>query len=293
MSMSLRERLAAGKVLICDGAMGTMLQALGLEVAGAPEQLNLREPDRVASVHRAYVEAGADIIITNTFGGNRIKLGRAGLADIAPAANKAAVEIARRAVGGRAFVAGDIGPTGELLEPFGTLSEEEAVDAFAAQAAALAEAGVDLFMIETMSDLSEAKAAVAGVRRVSDLPLFCTMTFDTGGRTMMGVSPSQAAETLSGLQVDGFGANCGQGPDEMEKVVAEMLRTRPAAVVVAQPNAGVPSLEGDKVVYSADAETMARYAKRYAELGVRVVGSCCGSTPEHTAAIARALASFR
>jgi len=293
MRKPLRKALAGGKALLCDGAMGTMLQAAALELGGVPEMLNLRRPERVLAVHLAYLAAGADIITSNTFGGSRIKLARAGVPEVMETANRAGAEIARQAAGQQAYVAGSMGPTGELLEPYGNLAEADAIAAFAAQARALAEGGVDVFLIETMSDLREVQAAVAGIRQVSELPIFCTMTFDTGGRTMMGVSPAYAAAALADLGLDGFGANCGVGPEEMEAVVRDMLRERPQAVVIAQPNAGLPSVEEDRPVYSVDAESMAEFARRYAALGVRVIGSCCGSTPAHTAAIARALEGYR
>ncbi|MCL4464867.1 MAG: homocysteine S-methyltransferase family protein [Chloroflexi bacterium] len=293
MRKTLRQRLTEGKVLLCDGAMGTMLQAAGLEAGEVPELWNLRCPERVLAVHLAYVAAGVDIVTTNTFGGTRIKMARAGVADEVGEANRQGAQLAREAAAGNVFVAGSLGPTGELLEPFGTLSPAEAADAYAEQAAALVKGGVDLFLIETMSDLAEATAAVMGVRRVSNLPVFCTLSFDTGGRTMMGVSPKQAAEMLAELAVEAFGANCGLGPDEMEGVAREFLIAKPGAAIICQPNAGVPSLEEGRSVYSASPETMAEYARRYAALGVRVVGSCCGSTPAHTEMIGWALEGYR
>lgn len=293
MRRSLKEALNIGSVLVCDGAMGTMLQSAGLETGAAPELLNVENPERVAEVHRAYVAAGADIITTNTFGGSPLKLARAGFAEHMAKANRAGARVARAAAGDAVFVAGSMGPTGELLAPYGELSEEEAATGFAAQAQALAEGGVDLFLIETMSDLGEVRAAVEGIRRVSDLPIMCTLSFDAGGRTMMGVSPRQAAETLTELGIDGYGANCGQGPEDMEGVVGELLQARPGAVVIAQPNAGLPTLVDGQTVYDASPERMAAYARRYVEAGARVVGSCCGSKPAHTRAIAEAVKGER
>jgi methionine synthase I (cobalamin-dependent) len=290
---TLRQRLATGKVLLCDGAMGTMLQAAGLDLGEVPELLNLERPERVMAVHLGYIAAGVDIITTNTFGGTRQKMGRGGAADQVVEANRAGAALARQAAAGNVFVAGDMGPTGELLQPYGDLSVEEAVAAYAEQSAALVAGGVDVFLVETMSDLNEVKAAVAGIRKVSKLPIFCTLTFDTGGRTMMGVSPKQAALALSELGVDAFGANCGLGPEEMEGVARELLAACPDAAVICQPNAGLPSLEEGRAVYSASPETMGEFARRYAALGVRVVGSCCGSTPAHTEMIGRALEGYR
>lgn len=290
---TLRRRLATGRVLLCDGAMGTMLQASGLVIGEVPELLNLERPERVMAVHLGYIAAGADIITTNTFGGTRVKMGRGGAADLVAEANRAGARVAREAAAGNVFVAGSMGPTGELLAPFGDLSVENATAAFAEQAKALAEGGVDVFLVETMSDLTEAKAAIAGIRKVSKLPIFCTMTFDAGGRTMMGVSPQQAVVALSELGVDAFGANCGQGPEDMEGVARQMLAARPDAVIICQPNAGVPTLEGGRAVYSAGPETMGEFARRYAAMGVRIIGSCCGSTPAHTEMIGRALEGYR
>ncbi|MHB1130939.1 MAG: homocysteine S-methyltransferase family protein [Chloroflexota bacterium] len=293
MVKTLRQRLASGRVLLCDGAMGTMLQAAGLELGEAPELLNLEHPERVLAVHLAYVAAGVDIVTTNSFGGTRLKMGRAGAAEQVRAANRAAAQIARQAASANVFVAGDLGPTGELLEPYGELTRETAIAAYAEQAAALAEGGVDLFLVETMADLGEATAAVAGIRQASDLPIFCTMTFDAGGRTMMGVSPRQAGEALLAAGVDAFGANCGTGPEDMENVARELLAVRPGVAVICQPNAGLPSLEAGQTVYDASPEKMAEYARRFAALGVRVIGSCCGSTPAHTEVVGRALEGYR
>jgi methionine synthase I (cobalamin-dependent) len=293
MTKTLRQRLAEGKVLLCDGAMGTMLQTAGLTAGDVPELWNLNRPERVLAVHLAYVAAGVDIVTTNTFGGSRVKMARADIAEQAVDANLAGAQLARQAAAGNVFVAGSMGPTGELLEPFGPLSAAEVADVYAEQAAALAKGGVDLFLIETMSDFNEATAAVNGIRRVSDLPVFCTLTFDAGGRTMMGVSPRQAAAALTALAVDAFGANCGLGPDEMEGVAREFLTAQPGASIICQPNAGVPTLEDGKSVYGASPETMAEFARRYAALGVRVIGSCCGSTPAHTEMIGRALEGYR
>jgi methionine synthase I (cobalamin-dependent) len=293
MEIAFREKLDAGGVLILDGAMGTMLQASGLEEGDMPEVWNLRHPERILAVHLGYLAAGSDIIAANTFGGNRIKLERAGKADICADSNRAAVALAKQAAGGQAYVAGDIGPTGELLEPFGALSVDDAIGAYAEQAALLAEEGVDLFLIETMSDLEEARAAITAIRRVSDLPIICSMSFDMGGRTMMGATPARTAAVFSDLGIDAFGANCGLGPEEMELVVREMLEAKPQAVIIAQPNAGMPELEQGRAVYSATPETMGVYARRFAAMGVRLIGACCGSDPTYIAAMAQAVREYR
>ncbi|MDA8218822.1 MAG: homocysteine S-methyltransferase family protein [Dehalococcoidales bacterium] len=289
MRKNILDRLANGHVLVCHGAVGTMLQAAGDDFNRAPEMLNVRQPERVLAVQRAYIAAGAEVLSSFTFGASPIKLGRAGLAGEVAEVNRAAVQVARAAAGEDNYVAGALGPTGEILEPYGDLAEEEAVRSYAEQAAALAAAGADFFWVRTISDLAEARAAITGIREVSALPIFCTMTFDTGGRTMMGTSPTQAARTLADLGVAALGSNCGQGPEGMEAVLQEMVAACPGAVVIGQPNAGIPALEGGETVYDVGPETFGEYAARFAELGVKVVGGCCGSTPAHIAAITSAL----
>jgi len=284
-----RELLAAlaKGPLVCDGAMGTMLLASGVE-ARCPEEINLISPETVRNVHAAYLAAGADIIETNSFGGSRIKMSKAGLVDLTLEANLAAARIAREAAGKLALVAGSIGPTGELLEPLGGLSREDAASIFREQAEALAEGGVDLFIVETMYDLTEALAALEGIA-CTGLPALCTMSFDSHLRTMMGVSPIKAADELLAGGAVAVGANCSVGPEEMLKAIGDMHRAHPQAWLVAQPNAGIPVLNGAKAVYSVTPEQMAGFVPLFLELGVRVIGSCCGSTPEHTRAIVRAV----
>lgn len=272
---------------MCDGAMGTMLMASGVE-ARCPEEINLISPDTVRNVHAAYVAAGAEVIETNSFGGSRIKLARAGMGDLASEANLAAARIAREAAGDSVLVAGSIGPLGEFLEPLGDLSSSEAVSVFREQAEALAEGGVDFFMVETMYDLGEARAALEGAS-ATGLPVVCTMSFDTHLHTMMGVGPSRAVEELRSAGAVAVGANCGVGPGEMMRVIEEMHRVDPRVWLVAQPNAGAPALEGARTVYSVGAEEMAEAARGFAALGVRLIGSCCGSSPDYTRAIVRAL----
>ena len=290
MSKTFRERLAEPGVLICDGAMGTMLQREAPALGLCPEELNLTQPAIVRKILASYVAAGADIITTNSFGGNRHKLGRGGLAAEVHRINRAAAQVAREVAEGKAFIAGDIGPLGAFLEPVGELSYVEAVEIFAEQGHALAEGGVDLFIVETMYDLNEVRAAVEALRQVAALPIVCSLTFDQGGRTMMGVTPAQAARTLNDLGVDVLGTNCGSGPEETEGALREMRLACPDALLIAQPNAGLPIIKGGQVRYNIDPEQMAVYARRFVdEYGVKIVGSCCGSTPEHTRAIAQAL----
>ena len=287
MSERFRELLER-EVVFCDGAMGTMLQATGLLGRSAPEELNLRAPEAILRVHAGYVEAGSDIIEANSFGGSRLKLAKSGMADQVREVNVAAAQIAREAAGERVLVAGSMGPLGELLQPLGRLTPEAAADAFREQALALAEGGVDLFVIETMYDLAEIQIALEAARETG-LPAICTMTFDTKTHTMMGVSPAQAVTSLYEWGADVIGANCGNGPAETEVAVRQMREACPEAVLIAQPNAGRPRRAGDQVVFDATSEEMAAFARKYVALGVKIVGGCCGSTPEHIRTIVQAL----
>ncbi len=271
--------------------MGTMLQAAGLPTGMSPESWLLENPDPVRDVHRAYVEAGANMILTCTFGGTRTRLKRAGLSERVAEVNRRAVEIAREAVVDESYVAGDIGPLGELLAPMGKTTYEQAVEIFAEQAAALAEAGVDVLYIETMSDLKEVQAAVEGARQAgAGIPIFATLSFDRHGRTNMGVSPEQATEALLALGLDAFGANCGSTLEMTEGAVTKMHQAAPQVPLVVKPNAGKPYTVGRQVMYDATPQDMADYARRFVALGARVVGACCGSAPAHIQAIAQAVA---
>lgn len=271
--------------VVCDGALGTMLMASGVE-ARCPEELSLISPETVRGVHSAYVEAGAGIITTNSFGANRFKLAKAGLPGMATEVNRAAARIAREAAGDRALVAGSMGPLGELLEPLGEISRGDAVAAFREQAEAMAEEGVDLFIVETMYDVGEATAAVEAAAATGK-SVVVTMTFDSAGRTMMGVRPAQALAALREAGALVVGANCGVGPEETLVVIKEMNSADPTAWLAAQPNAGMPSVADGKTVYDVGAEEMASWSRRFLESGVRIIGSCCGSSPDHTRAIVR------
>ena len=283
--------------LLIDGAMGTMLFTAGLGQGGAPELWNVDAPQQVAAVHRAYLNAGAQVVLTNTFGGTRYRLALHGLESRVAELNRAAAELLRDAVaasGKQALVAGDIGPSGQVLLPYGELSFTEAMEAFAEQAAGLVGGGVDLIWIETMSDLEEVRAAVEGVRQVSmDIPLVTTMTFDTHGRTMMGVTPEKAVTTLASFGATAVGGNCGNGPEEIITVIEKMHATAPDALLVAKANAGIPQLVGGKPVYRATPADMADYAVKAYAAGARIIGACCGSTPAHIQAIADALQPMR
>ncbi len=281
------------EIVLGDGAMGTMLQSMGLTSGYCPELWNVEHPEKVQAVHRGYIEAGSMIITTNSFGGTRFRLALHNLSDRVAELNRAAAQIAREVAGDRVVVAGSMGPTGELLFPLGTLTFEEAKDAYAEQAAALAEGGVDFFIIETMSALEEVRAAVEGAREATGgaLPIAVTMTFDTHGHTMMGVSPEQAIDAIYEMGVKYIGSNCGNGPEETIAAMEKMAARKPADVIlVAQSNAGVPRWQkGGQIVYDGTPEVMAQYAVRVRDLGVRYIGACCGSTPAHIRAMAEAL----
>ncbi len=281
----------SGPILL-DGAMGTMLMEAGLEEGNSPEKWNLIHPEKVKEVHRAYIQAGSRLILTNSFGGNPYRLEMHDLEDEVIQVNKAAAEHARakaEAVSHMVVVAGSMGPTGKIFAPMGDLTFEEAREAFAEQARGLAEGGVDLFWIETMSDLEEVKAAVAGIRSVSDLPISATMSFDTHGHTMMGVTPEAALKTLTALDLASLGANCGTGPEELQEVIQKMSAANPDLPLVAKANAGIPQVVEGKVIYSGSPAMMAEYASQVRKLGARLIGACCGSTPEHIKAMAKAL----
>jgi methionine synthase I (cobalamin-dependent) len=285
-------RLRAGDVLVGDSATGTMLQDMGLETGMAPEVWVLERPDRIRALHRGYVECGADLILTCTFGGTHYRLAGHGLADHVVEINRRAAELAREVAGDSVFVAGDMGPTGELLAPLGQVTPEEAVDAFAEQASGLAEGGADFLLIETMSDLGEAQEAIGGARRVTGLPIICTFSFDTHGRTMMGIKPEMVARTIGPL-VEGVGANCGRDPAEYVGLMQDMRRAlseaAPDAILWAKPNAGLPHLVGEDIVYDAGPEYMGQIALQLREEGVQIIGGCCGTTSAHVAAMAAAL----
>jgi 5-methyltetrahydrofolate--homocysteine methyltransferase len=285
--------LGQSGLILADGGMGTMLMELGLQFGASPELWNVEHPDRVRQVHRGYLQAGSRIILTNTFGCNRLRLGLHNLQDRVVELSRAAAKLVRQeveAAGSRAIVAGDIGPSGGILAPLGELEPAQAVEAFAEQAGGLIDGGVDVIWIETLSSLEETRAAVDGARRASkDIPIVATMTFDTRGRTMMGVTPEQAVQELSTWGLAAFGANCGNGPEEIVAVIQKMRAAAPRATLVAKANAGVPKLENGRAVYGAGPDEMAAYAAAVADAGARIIGACCGSTPRHLEAMASAL----
>jgi 5-methyltetrahydrofolate--homocysteine methyltransferase len=283
------ELIQGGRAVLGDGAMGTMLHRAGL-TDGAPERWNVERPEVVSTIHRGYVEAGSDFISTNTFGGTRNRLKLDGLEERVAELNQAGARLAREAAGER-LVAGSMGPSGELMAPFGQLTPDGARESFTEQARALKAGGVDFALIETMSALEEVRAAVDGAREAG-LPVAVTMSFDTNFRTMMGVKPVQALETIVGWGVKVIGANCGNGPAEIERVMTEMTQEKPKGVfLMAKSNAGMPRWKDDRITYGGTPEVMAEYARKMAELGVSIIGGCCGSTPEHIAAMRNALNS--
>ncbi len=278
------------RVLVCDGAMGTMLYARGVFINRSFDALNLSQPDLVAEVHREYVRAGADVLESNTFGANRVKLDVFGLAGELQAINAAGVRIARQAAGGRAFVAGAIGPLGIRIEPWGRTGVDEAERIFREQAAAQAEAGVDLFVLETFRDVNEIGAAIAAIRSVSDRPIVAQMTTEEDGNSLDGTPPEEFAPALEARGADVIGLNCSVGPAPMLETIARMARVTTRRLS-AQPNAGRPREIEGRNLYLCSPEYMASYARRFVQRGVRLVGGCCGTTPEHIRQICHAIAS--
>lgn len=293
MRSSLPDLLANGQPVLADGAMGTVLFSLGLELGASPELWNVEWPDRVRDVHRNYIEAGSQIILTNSFGANRERMKLHDLSDRVRELNLTAAQLAgseAKAADHAVAVAGSIGPTGGILVPHGELRYADARAVFLEQATALAQGGVDAFWIETMYDLQEVRAAVEACRQAApDLPIVATMTFDSAGHTMMGVSPEAAVAALQELGVFGLGGNCGNGPAEIEGALHSMQSVEREVLIIAKSNAGVPQLIGGVPVYDSTPEHMAAHAIRAKQLGARIIGACCGSTPDHIRAMAEAI----
>jgi methionine synthase I (cobalamin-dependent) len=296
MPPALLDLLATRPVLLADGAMGTSLFAQGLAAGDSPELWNLLHPERVRAVHRGFIEAGSDLILTNSFGANRCRLALHGAAARVAALNRAAAALARAEadrVGRTVLVAGSIGPTGEIFQPIGALAPEDGAAAFAEQAAALAEGGCDLLWIETLSAAEELQAAVAGAAPTG-LPIVATMTFDTHGRTMMGLTPAAAMALRAGLAARpaAFGANCGIGPAQLVESVLGLARAAaPDDLLVAKGNCGIPQYHDGHIHYDGTPAVMADYACLARDAGARVIGGCCGTTPAHLVAMAEALAT--
>lgn len=280
-------------LLFLDGAMGTMLQTFGLQPGECPELLNVSRADWVKKIHRSYAKAGADIVETNTFGGNRIKLGSYGLSKMAYELNYAGVRLAKEATEGMdVFVAASMGPTGRLMEPLGDVDFHTCYEAFKEQVRAFQDAGADIISIETMSSLDEAKCALMAARDTTNLPIICHLSFDRGGRTVMGDDPVTAVAVSQTLGAFAVGANCSVGPSEMVGVIHTMSRVSDIPIS-AEPNAGLPELVDGVIVYPETPETMAEHAEELVRAGASIVGGCCGTTPEHIRAIRRRLGKLR
>lgn len=291
--INLRDRIKKG-VFLLDGAMGTQLFARGVANGKCNDYLNIESPDIILGIQKSYIQAGSDAVITNTFGANRYTLNRHGLADKVEAINKAGVEIAREAAGQERYVLGDIGPSGGFLEPLGTLKAKELKGIFEEQAKTLAQAGVDGFIIETMTALDEVTITVEAVKAVTNLPVFVSLAFDTAGddfKTMMGVSVKSAAEKIIPLRVEAIGFNCGKVQLNnyvklAEKYVSVVRQLSQDVVLLAEPNAGLPELIDDRVIYKVAGKEFAAAVKKIHSVGFNILGGCCGTCPEHIKALA-------
>ena len=275
-------------IIACDGAMGTMIQNSGLDTKVCPELWNEKAPEAIEKIHAAYVANGANMVETNTFGGSPIKLSDYGLADQAYDLCKKAAENARRAVLDKALVAGSVGPTGALLKPVGPTDFEDVVEAYKVQIKGLIDGGVDVILIETMMEITEVKAAVLAAKSVDpNIPIITQMTFTASGTTMMGTTPEIAAIVMESFGADYVGVNCSTGPEELLSVVQRMAGATHLPLTV-QPNAGLPEMEDDVVVYRQTPEHMASFVKAFVDAGACIVGGCCGTNPDHIAAISKA-----
>ena len=286
------ERLNGGEILVADGATGSNLQKMGLKPGKPPEDLVIDDPDTILNLASSFARAGSDIILTCTFGGTRLRMKDSKYQDRTPEVNMRAAEIARKAASlNNGLVAGSLGPVGGIIKPYGPLEYEDVKATFTEQAKALAEGGVDFLLIETMFAFEETNAAFEGARSVTDLPIVVSFSYDRGTRTMMGVKPKDVIKKYSEMGAILIGANCGTTLENMEAVVKEYQATKPDMPLWVKPNAGVPhmDLETEQGVYDMTPEDMGNYAKKYVELGAKVVGGCCGNTPEHIAAIAKAV----
>lgn len=286
--------LLSTQTLLADGAMGTMLHARGVGFDKCFDELNLTNPSAVAEIHRAYIEAGAQLVITNTFGANRFKLTKHGLQADVVEINKASVDLAKRVVSAsfkEVLVAGDVGPLGVRIAPFGRVQPEAAREAFAEQIQALAEAGVDLIVIETFSDLYEIREAIRAAKETCDLPVVASVTFTRDDRTLLGDEPMKVARTLREAGVDVIGVNCSGGPAQLLRLLKQMKQAVPDGRFWVKPNAGWPEQVGGRIMYPADADYFGDYALSFRETGAVIVGGCCGTTPQHIAAMRKALDS--
>ncbi|WP_035587787.1 homocysteine S-methyltransferase family protein [Hippea jasoniae] len=276
------------KILILDGAMGTQLQQLGILKEGvSPDYLNITHPEAIAQIHKSYLEAGADIIVTNTFGANRLKLAEFGVEDKVYEINYQAVKIARGVVKDKGFVSLSIGPTGKFIQPVGDAEFDEIKEIFKEQAQAAVDAGVDLFSLETFMDIKELKAAIVAIREITDKPIIAMMTFAEDGRTILGTTPEVFAKTIEAMDVDVIGANCSVGPDLLDKFVKQMADVTDKPLII-QPNAGIPRLIDGKTIFPVGPQEFATYAESFAQYAAIVAG-CCGTSPEHIKLLAKKL----
>ena len=267
------------KVLIYDGSKGFMLQLAGLPAGDSPESFNSSHPEIVFNLHKAYVDAGCDVIQTNTFTGNRIMLEKHGLGDKTVELNRAGAIVAKRAAGENAYVAASIGPTGMLFEPFGKLTFSRAYDIYKEQVLAVADGGTDIINFETFTDILEIKAALLAAKENTELPVICSMAFEKNKRTLMGTEPASCARILKSCGADLVGANCSFGPNHMIDIIAEMAKT--GEYLSVKPNAGLPRVENGKTVYDQCAVDFADDLIKYFNLNVRLIGGCCGTTPDY------------
>ena len=290
MTNSFRDRINAG-IIICDGAMGTYLNQKGVSYDHCFDELNLSQPDLIGEIHREYIDAGAEIIETNTFGANSMRLASHALESQVRNINLKAAKIAREArdiSGQDVLIAGSIGPLGKHLEPFGKINAEQAYEIYTEQIEALLEGGIDLFMAETLSNLAEMEIIVKAIKKVSELPIVAQLTYTAEGKTLLGSTPEESIAALAPLGVDVIGANCSVGPQKMLEVIQQFSELG-AGFISAQPNAGLPRLYGGRFVYFSSPDYFGEYARKFVDSGVTLVGGCCGTTPDHIKAVAEAL----
>ena len=292
MAKSFLELLTSGTVLVADGASGTNLQRRGLPPGTPPDDWVFENPKVVQQLHLDFIEAGANIILTDSFSGTRLRMRESRYADRVYELNHRAAELARQVADpANVYVGGSMGPCGSLIKPYGPLSNDEVIEAFAEQAQALSQGGVDFLLIETQFSIDEALAALRGAQQSSQLPIVVSFSFDRGLRTMMGVSPEQVVVTFQSLGLAAIGANCGKSLDFMEQVIKTMVAAKPGVPIWAKPNAGMPIPGSDPAEYDVNPGQMGQYALRFIQAGAQIVGGCCGSTPEHIRGIIQLIKS--
>lgn len=291
---TLQELLDVKGFILLDGAMGTMLFEVGLTTGDSPEEWNIKNPEAVQEIHRSYLEVGSDLITTNSFGGSRFRLQLHGLDKNVHEINFQAVQNAKTVseeFDRPILVAGSMGPSGELLAPLGTLSSEEASEGFLEQGQGLIDGGVDLLLFETFSALEEVEAGILGIREISDIPIAVSMSFDTAGKTMMGISAKQMMERLSTLEVAAIGANCGANLQDTQAALLEMNSFIGDIPLISRANAGIPQWRVDSLQYDGTPDVMATYALNAYKSGASLIGGCCGTTPKHISLMGKAIES--